>query len=325
MIIVSGANGFIGSVLAKDLNNKGYTDLICTDSIGLDQRSSLLKDVKYNSFLSEKELFPFLDKNKNSIQCIFHMGACSDTTEMDEDFLKENNTLYTQKIFEFCSQTDTTLVFASSGAVYGNGEHGFDDENTSTNYKALNPYGWSKLNFDIWMENLSSLPINCYGVRFFNVYGPNEYHKDHMSSVVFKAYNQITETGRLKLFKSKNPNYKDGEQLRDFVYVKDISRWMIELFEGENIKSGIYNMGYGKARTWLSLAKQVFKSMDKPLDIDWIDMPENLVNQYQYITEAKMTKLFGQSLSQPQWSLEDVINDFFTNYLSLDSPYYAKK
>lgn len=322
MFVVTGANGFIGSAMVWELNRRGYTNILAVDRVDLMARPELLKPLKFTQFMSDIEFLKYANSGEaNEIKAVFHMGACSSTTEMDVEFLRRVNTEYTQKLFEAAMKHGYPFIYASSGAVYGNGDQGFDDSGTSEKYKPLNPYGWSKANFDVWAEKQSKTPDRWYGLRFFNVYGPNEYHKGEMSSVVFKAVNQIKERGRLKLFCSHRPDYEDGKQLRDFVYVKDITSWMWNLYENKNVKSGIYNMGFGKARTWLDLAGAVFKNLDRKLDIEWIDMPESVKNQYQYFTEAKMGKLLGQGLPPPSWSLEDGVADYVKNYLIKDDPY----
>lgn len=321
MFIVTGANGFIGSAMVWELNQRGHQDILAVDLIDLQSRSELLKPLKISEFMTAKQLLSFLPSTKKKITAIFHMGACSNTTEMNVDYLREINTEYTQKMFNFARLLNCPLIYASSGAVYGDGKLGFDDQPTSENYKPLNPYGWSKVNFDVWAEKQKETPARWYGLRFFNVYGPNEYFKGDMSSVAFKAVQQIHATGRLKLFRSHNPQYKDGEQLRDFVYVKDITRWMWEIFTKENCQSGIYNLGYGQARSWLDLAHGVFSNLKRPVQIEWMDVPANIRSQYQYFTEAKMDKLLGQGLSQPQWPLEKGITDYLQAYLCRDNPY----
>ncbi|MFP5520037.1 MAG: NAD-dependent epimerase/dehydratase family protein, partial [Bdellovibrionia bacterium] len=199
-------------------------------------------------------------------------------------------------------------------ATYGAGENGFDDQFDSEKLKPLNLYGESKVLFDRWALQQNTCPPNWYGLKFFNVFGPNEYHKESMTSVAYKAFHQIQKTGELGLFKSYNPDYKDGEQMRDFVYVKDVTGWMMELIE-KNPKSGVYNMGFGKARTWLDLGNSVFKAVDKEAKIKWLEMPDNLKNQYQYFTEAKMQKWSAAGLSAPKWDLERAVSDYVKNYL----------
>jgi ADP-L-glycero-D-manno-heptose 6-epimerase len=322
MIIVTGANGFIGSAFVWELNQAGIKDILAVDSVSPADRPDLLKKSRFTQFLSKDELWDFLASPAaaQKVEWIVHMGACSSTTELNIEFLRENNTQYTQRLWEWCTTHQKSFIYASSGAIYGAGDKGFDDAAPPELFHPLNPYGDSKLNFDIWAVKQKQTPPNWYGLRFFNVYGPNEYHKGDMSSVVFKAYQQIQEHGSLKLFRSHRPDYKDGEQLRDFIYVKDITRWMAELRE-KTPTSGIYNMGFGKARTWLDLAKATFQNLHRVLKIDWIDIPIEMRPRYQYFTEAKMVRLSALGLSKPQWSLEDGVKDYVTNYLSKPDRY----
>ncbi len=320
MIVVTGATGFIGSMIVWELNNKGFEDILCVDTVPPQARPGMLDNKKYSLYLNQNEFLKFLEKGpEEKIDWIIHMGACSSTTEMNVDFLYENNTLYTQKLFEFCRDNEVPFIYASSGACYGDGTQGFDDQTDPELLKPLNPYGDSKLNFDRWVLKQKDFPPLWMGLRFFNVYGPNEYYKKDMSSVVFKAYRQIKVNGSLKLFKSHIPEYKDGEQLRDFVYVKDITNWISEIMSGKGY-SGIYNMGYGQARSWLDLAKSVFKNMGRELNIEWIDIPEEMRPRYQYFTEAKMERFLSQGFSQPQWRLEDGVTDYI-QYLDRENPF----
>ena len=264
MVIVTGANGFIGSAMVWQLNQLGQQDIVCVDSVSLSERPQPLKNLKYKKFLLKDELWSFLDSTeaKEKVTWIIHMGACSSTTETNKDFLWENNTFYTQRIFKWCTQFKKSLIYASSAATYGDGELGFDDTTDPELLKPLNLYGESKVLFDRWALKQKATPPKWYGLKFFNVFGPNEYHKESMSSVAFKAYHQIKKTGELGLFKSYNSEYKDGEQKRDFIYVKDVTHWMHELMTKQP-QSGIYNMGHGTARSWLDLAKAVFAALDK--------------------------------------------------------------
>ncbi len=321
MIIVTGANGFIGSMLVWELNSRGIDDIVCVDSVSLEQRPDLLRKRRYKKFILKDELWPFLEtpEAKQSVSWILHMGACSSTTELNVEFLRENNTLYTQRLWTWCCEQKKSFIFASSGAVYGDGAEGFDDAAPPKKFKPLNPYGESKAAFDRWAVEQTITPPHWYGLRFFNVFGPNEYFKGSMTSVVFNAFHQINQSGSLKLFRSHRPDYQDGHQKRDFVYVKDITRWMVELME-KNPAAGIYNMGCGRARTWLDLADAVFKSMSKQTKINWIDVPDQMRPRYQYFTEAKMDRLFDLGLSHPQWPLEKGVSDYISEHLSQKDP-----
>lgn len=321
MFIVTGANGFIGSVMVWELNRKGLPVSAVVDPVTLQQRADLLKGKKFEKFLTKDELWDFLNlpSTIEKTTWVIHMGANSSTTETNADLLWENNTHYTQRIFQWCAEHKKNLIYASSAATYGAGELGYDDTMDSEQLKPLNLYGESKVKFDRWAVQQSKTPPHWYGLKFFNVYGPNEHHKGAMTSVPFKAFHQIKESGLMKLFKSYNPQYGDGEQMRDFVYVKDVTGWMLELTE-KKPANGVYNMGFGKARTWNDLVRAAFTAMNKEANIQYIDMPENLRNQYQYFTEANMNKWRKAGMSAPKWSLEDGVKDYIQNHLSKPNP-----
>jgi ADP-L-glycero-D-manno-heptose 6-epimerase len=322
MIIVTGANGFIGSAIVWQLNQQGLKDIVCVDTVSLEQRPELLKKYAYKKFLLKDEIWDFLrtPEAKNQVEWIIHMGACSDTTETNAEFLWENNTEYTQRLWEWCTTHQKGYIYASSAATYGAGELGFHDSLDSEQLRPLNLYGESKVKFDRWARRQSTTPKHWYGLKFFNVYGPNEYHKNHMASVVFKSFHQIKDKGEVGLFKSYKSEYKDGEQLRDFVYVKDITNWISELMT-KKPKSSIYNMGFGKSRSWLDLARGVFSALNKTPSIKWLEMPDSIKNQYQYFTEANMDQWKSSGMSDPKWPLEKAIKDYVQNYLLKDDSY----
>lgn len=320
MIIVTGANGFIGSAIVSELNQHtaqfGPEDIIAIDPVDLNTRN-LLKNKTIKQFYLADELWSLLaqPEYKEKITWIIHMGACSSTTEKNWDYLFENNFLYSQRIFEWCAQNQKGLIYASSAATYGAGENGFDDQFDSEKLKPLNLYGESKVLMDRWALKQQAIPENWYGLKFFNVFGPNEYKKESMASVAYKAFHQISKTGQLGLFKSYNPLFQDGQQLRDFVYVKDVTNWILELMK-KKPTSGIYNMGFGQARSWLDLSKVLFSSLGVERKIEWLEMPDNLKAQYQYFTEAKMQKWSDAGMSPPKWNLELALDDYVKNYLS---------
>lgn len=320
MIIVTGANGFIGSAMVWELNQRGHRNIIAVDSIGLQERNLLTKRT-YSRFLLKDELWSFLESSEaeRDVSWIIHMGACSSTTETNKEFLWENNTYYTQRIFEWATKHKKSVIYASSAATYGAGEKGFDDTTDPETLKPLNLYGESKVLFDRWALKQKDTPLHWYGLKFFNVFGPNEYHKEAMASVAFKAFKQISTSGTLVLFKSANPQYKDGEFMRDFVYVKDVTGWMAELME-KKPHNGVYNMGFGKPRTWLDLANAVFSAMKKDMKIQWLEMPENIRGQYQYFTEAKTEKWRNAGMSSAKWPLEKAVEDYVQNYLVKSDP-----
>ena len=315
MIIVTGAAGFIGSCLVGKLNESGRTDLVLVDDFTKAEKEANLAGKSFDSKIERTVFSEWLNTNSSKVEFIFHIGARTDTTEFNKDIFDELNVNYTKMIWNFCVENNVPLVYASSAATYGLGEFGYDDNHdVIPNLKPLNPYGDSKNDFDIWALQQDKKPPFWAGLKFFNVYGPNEYHKGRMASVIFHTFNQINLNGGMKLFRSHNPNYKDGCQLRDFVYVKDVVNVCMFLML-DKPDSGIYNLGSGKARTFLDLATNTFKSLDKPVNIEFIDTPIDIRDKYQYFTEANMNKLISQGYITPFHTLEEGVKDYVENYL----------
>lgn len=329
MILVTGAAGFIGSVIVKELNDRGIEDLLLCDHFESGDKWKNLRGLKYDSFVQVDDLFEHpIWKKAKGIAAIYHMGACSDTTELNMDFLYKNNTEYTNKLLTLATQKNIPIVYASSAATYGAGEQGYSDDHKGiSKLKPLNKYGYSKQLSDEWILKQKIKPKVWFGVKFFNVFGPNEYHKGKMSSVVYQSFNQIRDVGEVKLFKSHRDDFKDGEQLRDFVYVKDVVRAMIELIAAGKKKptlSGIYNLGTGEARSFHDLVKATFSAMDLEPKIQFIDMPMELRNQYQYFTQADMTKLKKALPKFRFMKLEEAVEDYVRNHLSQPVQYLGK-
>lgn len=321
MILITGAAGFIGSCVASFLNQKGFYDLILVDDFTRKEKERNYKGKKYRMLLDREDLFKTMKGEERFIQFVIHLGARTNTTEKDPDVLYHLNLQYSRKIWDLCTLNHIPLIYASSAATYGLGESGYsDDHSLISGLKPLNPYGQSKQDFDEWVLAQDKTPFFWAGLKFFNVFGPNEYHKGRMASVVWHAFNQISENEHLNLFKSAHPDFKNGEQLRDFIYVKDVVEVIYYLMNHRK-GNGIYNLGTGKARTFNDLGKSVFNSLNKPADIRYIDMPEDLKNQYQYFTEAKMDKLRANGYSKPFYSLEDGIEDYVRNYLLPENVY----
>ena len=316
IIIITGAAGFIGRNTVAELNRRGHQELILVDTLGKDEKWRNLVGLRYEDILSPQALLAQLDRGQFcDAEAILHLGANSSTTERDADSLLESNYRYTRRLCEFSLQRGIRMIYASSAATYGDGSRGYSDDDQSTaQLQTLNMYGYSKHMFDLWAMKTGALQ-QIVGLKYFNVFGPYEDHKGDMKSVVAKAYRQIRETGKVQLFKSYNHKYADGEQMRDFVYVKDAVAVTLSFLENRGV-GGLFNCGTGKARTWKDLVTAVFRAMNLPVKIEYIDMPEVLRGKYQYFTEANMGKLRAAGYTAPFRSLEDAITDYVETYLS---------
>ncbi|MFN0049515.1 MAG: ADP-glyceromanno-heptose 6-epimerase [Cytophagales bacterium] len=315
MIVVTGAAGFIGSCLIARLNQDNFLHIIAVDDFSKLDKLPNLEGKRIREKVERSEFFSWLEKNNRHVEFIFHIGARTDTTEFDKNIFDQLNVEYSKNIWNACVEYQIPLVYASSAATYGLGDLGYDDnEALIPQLKPLNPYGDSKNEFDIWALKQNSKPFFWAGLKFFNVYGPNEYHKGRMASVVFHAFNQIKATGKMKLFKSHNPDFKDGEQLRDFIYVKDLLEVCIFLMHHRK-NSGIYNLGSGKARTFLDLVQNAFKNLGMDESIEFIDTPIDIRDKYQYFTEANMKKLISIGYDKGFHTLEEGIADYVKHYL----------
>ncbi|WP_017731401.1 ADP-glyceromanno-heptose 6-epimerase [Nafulsella turpanensis] len=310
MIVVTGAAGFIGSQLVHKLNREGFNAIVGVDEFNREDKNRNLEGAKLSARIERSEFFGWLELNHEEVEFIFHLGARTDTTEFDRKLLWRLNTDYTKEVWKRCVQYQLPLVYASSAATYGMGEHGYvDDENLPPKLKPLNPYGESKNAFDIWTLQQDKKPFFWAGLKFFNVYGPGEYHKGRMASVIWHAYNQIKASGRMKLFRSHHPDFKDGEQQRDFIYVEDVVKVCYWLMHHRQ-QSGLYNLGTGQARSFNDLARAVFTSLGKEPQIEYIDTPIDIRDKYQYFTEADMTKLRSIGYQAPFTSLEDGVREY---------------
>jgi ADP-L-glycero-D-manno-heptose 6-epimerase len=300
-----------------ELLRQGWQDIVAVDDFSRADKEPNLAGKTLSAKVDRKDFFTWLDANEKLVQFIFHLGARTDTTEFNTAIFDELNLHYSQRMWEACVKYGIPLVYASSAATYGDGDLGYSDQDDTLPYqlKPLNPYGDSKNDFDKWALAQAEKPYFWAGLKFFNVYGPNEYHKGRMASVVFHAFNQITATGGMKLFRSHRPDYKDGEQLRDFVYVKDVCNVCLFLME-HRTHSGLYNLGSGRARTFLDLVRATFSAMGKEEHISFVDTPADIRDKYQYFTEADMRKLQGIGYTTPFTALEDGVRDYVSNYLS---------
>lgn len=346
-IVITGAAGFIGSCLADYLNQKGFTNLILVDDFSREDKISNLTGKVYSEKIERESFFEKILADETLIHFVFHIGARTDTTEFDYKVHQHLNVDYSKKIWDYCTTHGIPLIYASSAATYGSGELGYNDNHDMVPLlKPLNPYGESKNEFDKWALNQDDHPPAWYGLKFFNVYGPNEYHKGRMASVIFHSFNQIKKDGQVKLFKSHRADFEDGKQLRDFIYVKDVLNvcyWLMEnslsnadsqrglLVDGQDVdpqersrvrvESGIYNLGTGKARTFEDLVRSTFAALDLGANIKFIDMPVDIRDKYQYFTEANMNKLMTAGYQQTFYSLESGIDDYVRNYLT-EKNYY---
>lgn len=314
--IVTGAAGFIGSVVAKSLFEAGVEKILIADDFSRDDKNRNFETLPFYEKIHRDELPGWISLHHSEIEMIVHLGARTDTAEFDKSVFDRLNLNYSKKIWELCTHFEIPFVYASSAATYGAGELGYrDDHALIPSLKPLNPYGESKNEFDKYVLSQSSTPPNWYGFKFFNVYGPNEYHKARMASVVFHGVHQMKDKGEIRLFRSHRPDFSDGQQLRDFIYVKDIAR-VIEWFSAHRPQDGIYNLGTGKARSFYDLAKNVFIASGREPNIGFVDMPMDIRDKYQYFTEADMEKIRKAGYSNDFFSLEDGISDYVKIYLS---------
>jgi len=316
MIVITGAAGFIGSAIVGNLNAKGIEKLILVDDFSKTEKDKNLEGKKYIEKVDRNHFQDWLRSYSDEVDFVIHIGARTDTTEFDVNIFNKLNLDYTKAVWNSCAKYKIPLIYASSAATYGMGELGYDDDHSIIkDLKPLNPYGESKNDFDKWAIEQETTPPFWAGLKFFNVYGPNEYHKARMASVIFHAYHQIENNGFVNLFKSHKEGYEDGMQLRDFVYVKDLIKVIIFLMDNKP-ESGIYNLGTGKARAFYHLAEATFSALDTKSDIRFIPTPKDIRDKYQYFTEAKMDKLFKAGYHEKFFSLEEGVDDYVRNYLS---------
>ncbi len=334
-ILVTGAAGFIGSCMVQYLNNQGFSKLILVDDFGVEEKRKNWESKSFETIVERYNLFNWLEEHKPAIDIVIHLGARTDTTEFDYAVHVELNLEYSKSIWQYCTDHQMPLIYASSAATYGDGAFGYSDDHSFVSQLVpLNPYGVSKNEFDKWALQQLGQPPFWAGLKFFNVYGPNESHKERMASVIWHSFNQIKSNGLVKLFKSHKEGFKDGEQLRDFIYVKDVLKviyWMMEkmgdveetqsLIPWTSSVNGIYNLGTGKARTFTDLVNATFKGLDLTPQIQFIDMPLDIRDKYQYFTEADMNKLHQAGYDQPFYSLENGVDDYVRNYLAVSKQF----
>lgn len=315
MIVVTGASGFIGSCLISALNQQGYSDVVAVDEFETASKFQNLEGKRISHRVHRNDFHTWLEANHPLVQFVFHLGARTDTTEFDQSIFDRLNLNYSKQVWNQCCEYGLPLVYASSAATYGAGEHGYsDDHELVPQLKPLNPYGASKNEFDKWALQQAKQPYSWAGLKFFNVYGPNEYHKGRMASVIFHAFNQIRETGKVRLFKSHNPGFEDGKQLRDFIYVKDVVAVCLWLMHNRKHQA-IFNLGTGTARSFLDLTLATYRALGLEPAIEFIDMPMDIREKYQYFTEADMSKLKSIGYNQPFHSLEEGVHDYVSQFL----------
>lgn len=319
-IVVTGGAGFIGSCVVRALNDRGVVDVVIVDNIGATDKWQNLIGKSFERYVHKDQFITELERYHN-VDAVIHMGACSSTTELDFDYLWRNNVEYSQALWRWCAINGVRFIYASSAATYGDGSQGFDDELPIERLKPLNGYGFSKHEFDLWTQRQSVRPRQYVGLKFFNVYGPNEYHKGSMASMVYHGYHQIKDDGEIRLFKSCNPSFEDGGQLRDFIYVKDVCNVILWLLDHEEV-SGIFNVGTGQARSFRELAEITFEALDRKANIRYIDMPQNLREKYQYFTEAKMDKLRKAGYSNSFDSIDSGVLDYVQVHLNGKNLYF---
>ncbi len=322
MIVVTGAAGFIASCLVSRLNAANFNDLVVVDNFAIEKKLPNIQGKKLREYVDREEFFDWLDAHHEQVEFVFHLGARTDTTEQDPAIFDLLNLNYSKQMWHACVRYQLPLVYASSGATYGDGRLGYSDQDDALPHqlRPLNPYGDSKNDFDKWALAQEEKPYFWAGLKFFNVYGPNEYHKGRMASVILHAFRQIRENGSMQLFRSHNPEYVDGGQMRDFVYVKDVVEVCYFLLH-HRMHSGLYNLGTGQARTFMDLALNTFAAMDLPADIRFRDTPEDIRDTYQYFTEADMRKLRSIGYDRPFATLEEGIRDYVQGYL-VPNTYY---
>ena len=319
-IILTGAAGFIGSCMLQYLNDNGFENIIIVDDFGVEEKRQNWEQKKFIKAVERLSLFEWLGNNSIDCSIFIHLGARTDTTEFDYSVHETLNVEYSKNVWSYCVENNVPLIYASSAATYGGGEFGYDDNHELPfKLEPLNPYGKSKNEFDKWALQQEKIPKNWAGLKFFNVYGPNESHKERMASVIWHSFNQIKKSGLVKLFKSHRKDFKDGQQLRDFVYVKDLIKvifWMTDEMTNNSWQTnGLYNLGTGIARSFDDLVKATFKGLDKKTSIEYIDMPLDIRDKYQYFTEANMGKLINAGYTEKFYSLEEGVDDYVRNYL----------